>query len=360
MNQLKSFLSTVQKLSGAGALLRFSTPSGSKSTFVSVVSPASHLFAEFPFNLGEDHEPSMVPLESLSSVATASTEKTTLVIEDDTLIIDTPRKGRTELALRPAVDAMSVAPTLEDPSFELVITKESQSFFRQVLPVLGMEKIHAAQADFRLFVEVGKKKVFMAVYSPMQIVCTSTSNPGIDTLGSFNVPYPVLLGLVKSLPENDSSLSFGDDQILLKTAEISVLSLMAPLSPKDPPGDLVKERAVQLLSSIDSLPSVQFPKEELKNFLDYSKGVLTEDTPVRFTPSGKGIELSGSTVGSKSTYMIKTEVCTLESHFSLEMKFLRNLMSKSGDLITLSLSDSILLMKSGSLSVITTTYSDEL
>lgn len=360
MSKLKSFLTTMQKLAAGDAMLRFSTPSGSDKTFVSVVSPTSHAFSIFPFFLGEDHEPSLVTLESLNSVASASTEKTTVTIDNDCLVVDTPRKGRTELAMRPAVDALSAEPTLAEPSLELNITKDSQAFFKQVLPVLGMEKIHAAQADFRLYVDITKKRIFVAVYSPMQIVSTSTANPGIETTGSFNVPYPVFLSLIKSLPENDSSVAFSDDQMLLSTSGFSVLHLIAPLSPKDPPGDIVKQRAQEIIASADSLPSVSFPKTSMKEFLDYSKGVLTDDTPVRFTPTAKGVELSGSTVGSKSTFLIKADQTTLTDHFSLELKFLRNLMAKSGETIHLSVSNGILLMKSGSLSVITTTYSDDI
>lgn len=328
---------------------------------MSVVSPTSYLFSKFPVFLGDDHEPCMVPLESLIAAFSISNDKTSIKMDGDSMVITTPRKGETELAMKPATDSLSVAPTIEQPTLEFVLTKDIQDFFKQLLPVLGMEKIHAAQPDFRLFVEVGKK-VFVAVYSPMQIVCASMSNPGFGFEGSFNVPYPVFTAIVKNIPEPDCRITFSDDQILVTSesgdSHYSLLTLTAPLSSKEPPGDLVKERSRDIVKMSTEKPTVEIPKDSIKAFLEHSKGVLVDETPVTFEPIEGGLSLNGSTVSSKSVFKIKIPGNNLQERFSLELKFLRNLLAKSGETMELTIFDNILLMRSGTLNVITTTYSD--
>jgi hypothetical protein len=353
----KQFVSDIQKMVGSSAFLRVSTPSDSDTSWASVVSPSAQLFTKFPYFLGTDHEPFSISLETLASVSSVANAKTTLEMNDDTLTVTTGSRYKADLSVSPCTDSLIVAPTLEESSFSLDVSQDFLDLFRSTLPVLGIEKIHAAQADFRLFVKFGRKKIFIAVYSPMQVVCASLPN-SLGAEGDFNVPYPVFLSLIKSLPKSGCSLKIGDDAILVEDESYTLLTLVAPMSPKDPPGELVMETSTNLLSNASD--SVVFSKSELEVFLSSSKGVITDDTPVRFLPSDKGgLLLQASTASSQASFKLKVDKCSLDSPFALELKFLKNLLSKSGDTITLHVANGVLVMKSGSLGMITTTFADD-
>jgi hypothetical protein len=161
---------------------------------------------------------------------------------------------------------------------------------------------------------------------------------------------------MKSLPSPDCTVSFGEDQILVSSQDYQLLSIVPPLSSREPPGPLVQSTSTDLLASADDRPYLKFSQADLKAFVGSTKGVVTDDSPVQFLATERGVELSSTTLSSKVNFNIKAET-NLEEPFSLELKFLKNILSKSGENIHLSVSDGVLVMKSGSVGMITTTFS---
>ena len=353
---MKQFITDIQKLVGSSAFVNFSTPTGSKHSWCSVVSPTTQLFTQFPYFLGDDHEPFSVPMDALVSLASACTSKSSFSVENDTLVVSSGSRFTAELSVTSCTSALIEPPVLENPTLVLDVSNEFLALFKSTLPVLGIEKVHAAQADFRLYVNMGKKRVFVAVYSPMQVVCAHLQNT-LGVTGEFNVPYSSFLSLLKSLPKSGCKLSLGEDSILVEDSGYTLLQIVAPLSPKDPPGPVVQETSTSLLDNSSS-SVIDIPKSELESFLASTKGIIAEDTPVRFLPTKSGVVLESSSASSKTRFKVKTADSVLDEPFALELKFVRTLVSKSGDTVSLSVSDGILVMKSGSLGLITTTFSD--
>jgi hypothetical protein len=353
---MKQFIADIQKLVGSSAFVNFSTPTGSEHSWCSVVSPNAQLFTEFPYFLGDAHEPFSVPMDALISLASACNSKTAFSVENDTLIVSSGSRFTAELSVTNCTVALIEPPELENPTLVIDVSDEFLALFKSTLPVLGIEKVHAAQADFRLYVNMGRKKIFVAVYSPMQVVCAHLQNT-LGVTGEFNVPYSSFLSLLKSLPKSGCQLMLGEDSILIKDPAYTLLQIVAPLSPKDPPGAVVQETSTALVDN-SSASVINIQKSELESFLSSTKGIISEDTPVRFLPTKSGVVLESSSASSKTRFKVKTVDSALEEPFALELKFVRTLVSKSGDTVSLSVSDGILVMRSGSLGLITTTFSD--
>lgn len=356
MSLLKQFTSTMKSLVGASAMLRVATPTSTGKSVASVTSATAHLFAPFPYDLDPDHEPFQLPLEALCSVASVTTAKTTVRVKEESLEIVTGAKHRVELAFVQSTDALYEAPTIDNPTASFVVGQDTLTQFRQLLQVMAIEKIHAAQADFRLYVKYSKSKMFIAVYSPMQVVCAEVEST-ISSSGEFNVPLPSFQSLIKAVPSPGCRFSFADDSILVNDHEYTILTIVPPLSPKDPPGEVVQKSSAMMLERA-APTSITFTKAHLEEYIGASRGVITDDTPVRFVPDDKYITLEAATVASNSSYRIRTLSSSMTEPFALELKFLKNLLSKSGDEISLSVADDVLVMKSGKLGLITTTFSD--
>lgn len=354
---LKSYLKELSAMIGSGALLRFALadPTAIK---VSALTPTSQFFAEFPFVIEgkmDEAEDFQVPLETLLSATTSETiaQPAQIEVSESTLLVRTKRASL-EIATSHATETLASAPVVEDVSMKFGLNNDFKEFLREILPVLGMEKIHEAQTDFRLAVRLSKSSVFLACYSSQQVAFVSTKNE-FGIVGEFNVPYPAFTSLLKLVPP-DSELQFGSDRVLATSGAFSLLTLMTPLSAKEPPGEVVHAKSKEIRASHESAGSVTIPKVDLEEFVASCKGVVPDDSPVVFSIEGTTLNLTATTTSSRAAFRIRKISSTLKEEFALELRLLKNLVSKSGESIVLHYRDGLLFAASGALGLITTTH----
>lgn len=356
---LKSFLKDIASLIGSGAMLRFSFPGeGRKHTSVSCITQTSQFYSRFPYDVEgnlDEIEPFILPLEGLLSASTTETIKSPAKLEakENSFVVQTAR-ARLELATETATESLSKPPSIPEPLCEIPMSSSFKDMLKEVLPLLGMEKIHEAQADFRLFCKMSKKSVFLACYSSQQVAFCSMSNE-FGVSGSFNVPHPAFVSFLKVVPP-DSALSFGEDRMLAKSGSFSLLQLVAPLSGKEPPGDVVYERSLAISSSHESAGYISVTKAAMEEFVASCKGVVTDDSAVHFSVEGTNLNLKIDTSASAVEFRIRKVESTLSEPFALELRLLKNIVSKVGDQLKLHYDNGVLLVQSGAFGLITTTH----
>lgn len=356
---LKPFLKDIAAFVGSGALLRFQLPGNeSKRTSVSCLTQTSQFYSIFPFPIQgnlDEIEPFCLPLEALLSACTTETLKkpATLEAKENSFVVTTGR-ARLEIATQNATESLSHAPEIKEPLAEINVSSSFKDMLKEVLPLLGMEKIHEAQADFRLYCRMSKKSVFLACYSAQQVAFCSMSND-FGVSGEFNVPYPAFAAFLKMAPP-DSSLTFGEDRMLAKNGGFSLLQLVSPLSGKEPPGNIVYEKSLAISASHEDAGYISVAKASMEEFVSSCKGVVTEDSAVVFKVDGTDLHLSVDTAASAVNFRIRKVESTLEDSFGLELRLLKNIVSKVGEQLKLCYRDGVLLVQSGAFGLITTTH----
>jgi len=354
---LKQFLTDLSKMIGPGAIVRFALR---EKITLSAVSPTSAFFSPFPFEIKgpvDEVEDFQLPLENLlAAVSTETLRKpATLGLTESTLLVRTDRAS-IEFAVSPAPEVLTDPPKIEEVLSQFVLTEELHSFFKEVLPVLSLDKIHDAQADFRLYACFDEKVAFLAVYSSQQVCYLASSNE-FKVKFEFNVPYPTFVTVHKSAPVG-SELSFGEDRILISSGDTLLLSLVTPLTPKDPPGDLVRSK-VREVSKSKHTGVLCVAKTFLESFLSSCKGIVPDDTPIVFTRNEERLYMAADTTTSKVKMRSPTSVeisGDLQEEFALELRLLKNIVQKSGEKLEMFYSDGVLLAKFGALGLITTTH----
>lgn len=352
---LKALLSELAPMTGASSHVRFAFRG--ESTFLSAIGPSSYFFCEAPFKIEgntDEVEDFQVPLQALQAAVTTESQAkpATVSVTESTLSIKTGR-AQIELATEQATEVLTEPPKPDGLLGSFVITKELQTFMKEVLPILGLEKIHEAQTDFRIYGAFEAETAFMAVYSTQQVVYLATQN-AFGITGEFNVPYPALVDIMKAMPVG-SKIGFAEDRIFARTDSMYLMTLVAPLSPKEPPGEVVRTTARNISKAHSEVGHLKIKTETMNEFLASCKGVVSDDSPVVFTVGDK-VVLSVNTTSSRARMSVKAESCTLTTDFALELRLLKNIVTKAGDVVTLQYNEGVLLAKSGSLGLITTTH----
>lgn len=358
---LKSFLQDIATLIGSGAMIRFSFPSDGGTPSVSCITQTSQFFSEFPFEVKgnlDEIETFQIPLEGLMAAATTGSIKNPaeLTVKENSMVVQTKR-ARLEIATEPVPEALSAAPSVAEPLAEIAVSSSFKDMLKEVLPVLGMEKIHEAQSDFRLYCRLSKKSVFLACYSSQQVAFCSVANE-FGVLGEFNVPYPAFSTFLKVVPP-DTALTFGEDRMLATSGAFTLLQLVTPLSGKEPPGEVVYSKTIDISQSHESAAYVAVSKASIEEFLASCKGIVTDDSAVLFTVEGTDLNLKIETTASAVDFRIRKVDATLEEPFALELRLLKNIVSKVGDELKLNYMDGLLLVQSGAFGMITTTHATD-
>lgn len=351
---LKAFLADLLPIVGASASLRFAFRDD--KVLVSSIGPASYFFSEFPFPVGgktDEIEDFQVPVASLQAAVTTESiqQPAELTATESTLVVKTKR-ALLEIATEAATEVLTEPPKPEGLLGSFTITAELQTFMKEVLPVLGLEKIHDAQQDFRLY-GCFDKIAYLAVYSTQQVVYIASDNT-FGVTGEFNVPFPSFSALMKSMPVG-SKLGFAEDRIFARHESMFLMNLVTPLSTKEPPGELVRSKSKEISTGHKSAGMIVFKKADLEEFVASCKGVVSDDSPVVFTV-GPSTILSVDTTSSRARVKLKPEKLTLEENFALELRLLKNIISKVGETVTLRYRNGVLLATSGALGLITMTY----
>lgn len=352
---IKSFLSDLSKMIGSGALVRFALRG---KVTISAASPTSQFFSKFPFPIEgrlDEVEDFQLPLESLMSAVTTESQKqpATLKALDSTLVVKTSR-ATIELATSMAPEVLTEPPSITEPLAEFVMTEDLHLFFKELLPVLGMEKIHDAQADFRLYVNMTEKLVFTSVYSSQQVAYVATENT-FGITAEFNVPYPSFSSVHKvAVP--GTNVVIGEDRILARNNGFVLMTLVSPLSPKEPPGKLVQEKSKEITKSHMKSGHLSVYKLALDEFLASCKGVVPDDSPVVFSWQEPKLYLSVDTPTAKAKFRTNQAEGTLAEEFALELRLLKNVVQKAGEKLDLYYSDGVLFAVSGAVGLITTTH----
>lgn len=352
---LKSFLTDISKMIGSGASLRFALRD--KIT-ISAASPTAQFFSDFPFRLEgrlDEVEDFQLPLESLLSAVTTETKAkpARLRAHDATLVVQTGR-ATLEIATSMAPEVLTEAPVVEEPVAEFEMTEALHTFFKELLPVLGMEKIHDAQADFRLYVKMTEEIVFTTVYSSQQVAYVATENE-FGTIAEFNVPYPSFVSVHKAAIPG-SKLTIGEDRILVESDSSTLLTLVAPLSPKEPPGDLVHRKSKEITKSHMKAGHLKVAKLALEEFLASCKGVVPDDSPVVFSWAEPKLNLSVETTTSRAKFRTSSAEGSLSEEFALELRLLKNIVQKAGETLDIYYAEGVLFAVSGAVGLITTTH----
>jgi hypothetical protein len=352
---LKSFLADLSRTIGSGAIVRFALR---EKIAISAASPTSLFFSDFPFEIEgqlDEVEDFQLPLEALMSAVTTESVKrpASLKAHDSTLVVKTAR-ATLELATSMAPEVLTEAPVVEGPVAEFIMTDDLHLFFKELLPVLGMEKIHDAQADFRLYVHMNAKIVFTSVYSSQQVAYVATENTfGIEA--DFNVPYTSFSSVHKvAIP--GSKVTVGEDRILVENNSFTLMTLVSPLSPKEPPGELVHAKSKEITKSHMKAGHLSVLKPVLEEFLASCKGVVPDDSPVVFSWHHHQLFLTVDTSVAKAKFRTTKAEGNLSEEFALELRLLKNVTQKAGEKLDLYYADGVLFALSGAVGLITTTH----
>jgi len=350
---LGTYLKQLSKLAGASQDVNLERhKKGTKLTVVGQGTVASCLA---PIKLADEDFRFVVQSAAIDAALSGSLTAnpiTSLSYNDGSLFIKRSRSSF-EIISKEAT-AIPAVESVKEGYVNIEMNADFWNMLTTALPYLKLEKVSSTQPDARLFVDATEKAVFIGTYDSFQMAFVSRKNT-TGVTGSFNVPYSRLLTILKDLPNaGKTSLYFGEDVLIVKSDGFAASYATSPLAENDPKGADVKSKAKEI-SGIEAA-TLTFSSADLEEIINSMKAVAQDDTKVTFTANNTTALLeSTSSFGSAKAKLQLQSKPKEAVKFALELKFLRNLISKSKEDLNFCIVDNTLVLRTPSVTYVTVT-----
>lgn len=335
---LPQLLKTVSKLSGMFTDLVFSSQDGKLQLYIANAS--TQMTVDLPGQSFVQDGSNISIAYTAMEAALSKRKEPTLTLKDGSLIVT---EGRTVVEIQ-AKDCASIPPiNMPDPesSVELKIGSEVCSFLNETLGDLKIEKIHPAQADFRLFIAFLKTRTILATFDIHQMAYIVSDRVFPKVRGNFNLPYARFSQILKDNPFSESKLLVSEDTIGLVSGSIQMSTITPPAEGlQGDVSEVILAKIKELSSFSGNTLSVNV--EPVSDFLYTCRAVAAEDAHIAFSVT-KGDKLTlkvVSSIGSASTDIRLTSKVAEDFSFRLDIRTIKSLVSKCKELMVLRISDS--------------------
>lgn len=344
------YVKQLSKLAGAASDISFEKhKKGTKLTVVGLGSVASCVA---PISISNDDFKFTLQIAALEAAFGKGSTAADVRYSNDSLVIKTPR-ANFEIITKEATSIPTVE-AVRDGFTEVALNADFWNMLSNSLNYLKLEKVSSSQPDYRLYVEATEKSVFMCTYDAFQLAFLSKKNT-TGVTGSFNVPFNRLLAVIKELPNAAATkLYFGDDTLIVKSGGVAASFATSPLADNDPTGPDAKGKA-KAVASMD-VGFVSFQANDLEEIVSQVRAVAQDDTKVVFSANSSTatLETTSSFGSSKSKLALATKPSEAIK-FALELKFLRNLLSKWKEELNIGIVDNTLILKTPAVTYVTVT-----
>ena len=335
---LPQLLKTLAKLSGMFTDLIFSANEGKLQLYIANAS--TQMTVDLPGQSFVKDGASISIAYSAIEAALSKRKNPILSLKDGSLVVT---EGRTVVEIQ-AKDCSGIPPINlpeGESVVELKIGSEVCSFLNDTLGSLKIEKIHPAQADFRLFISFLKTKTILATFDIHQMSYIVSDRVFPKVHGNFNLPYARFSQILKDNPFSESKLLVSEDTIGLLSGSIKMSTITPPAEGlQGDVSDIIIGKIKELNNFKGNVLNVKL--EPILDFLYTCKAVASEDAHVAFSIT-RGDKLTlkvVSSVGSASTDIRLIDKTTEDFSFRLDLRTIKSLTSKCKDNMLLRISES--------------------
>jgi hypothetical protein len=345
-NAFVEYINICSKIVGAGLDTVIMAPS-KKGTLLYSIIPGTVLKSRVPSNIEGLDSPISISRNAFIQALRGRSE-VSLTFKDNSISVSSG-KYRASLSVEVfAGDLPEILPP-EENSATTIIPLESDFWaaLADSLPHLKIDKAHASLADPFLYGMVSEKEIFLAVTESYQGAFVRIPNENRISPLKFVIPYQKILSIVKGIPSVGSTIYISQGELWLISKQFQLQTSVAVPEDESQTPETVREKCLAVKKSAKG-STIQFPSQQLQEFLDNTKSVSKDDSVIHFQSKKSRVRctLTSNSGTVSETFEAQDDAAGID--FKLDPRFVMSLVSKSDENLNFGVVDNSILFSSSS------------